>query len=176
MRVGEKSRCTPIPIKPYQSVQRLGTQGTYNHVLSLRLVIWQHPLLSGSMHFRVRTLTKLASCTNHSSLYLPSILADLAKSPAEGIGIPDNHFGWRKGTTTEHALHMLTEKIYSTWRQKRVCNLLCLDVSGAFDNHPRLLHNLRKRKVGSAIVNWVASFVSNRSTRIRVPDFLSRQF
>ena len=69
--------------------------------------------------------------------------------------IPENHFDGRKGTTTEHALHMLTEKISSIWRQKRVCSLLCLDVIKAFNNvnHPRLLHNLRKRKVGSAIVN-----------------------
>ena len=52
-----------------------------------------------------------------------------------------------------------------------------LDVSGAYDNvsHERLLHNLKKRRLGQ-LVPWVKSFLSNRSTKIRMPEGISGQF
>jgi Reverse transcriptase (RNA-dependent DNA polymerase) len=44
-----------------------------------------------------------------------------------------------------------------------------MDVSGAFNNvhHARLFHNMRKRKIPPEIAQWVLSFLSNRSTRMR---------
>lgn len=53
-----------------------------------------------------------------------------------------------------------------------------LDVSGAFDNisHVRLLHNLRKRKIDEKTVRWIASFLSDRHTRIRIDGFTSPQY
>ena len=47
-----------------------------------------------------------------------------------------------------------------------------LDVKGAFDNvsHPRLLHNLRKRRISIKATHWIASFLSNRSTTIRMSE------
>lgn len=67
----------------------------------------------------------------------------------------------------------MLEKIQAGWETKKaVVSLLSLDVSGAFDNmsHPRLLHNLRKRRVGGAILGWIKSFLSNRKTILRVTD------
>ena len=110
---------------------------------------------------------------------LESVIASRLLYSAERFDLlPKSHFGRRKGTTTEHAMHTLIEKIHSTWRQDRVCSLLCLDVSGAFDNvnHPRLLHNLRKRRIGGAIVRWVQSFISEQSTRIELPDYRSKDY
>ena len=62
--------------------------------------------------------------------------------------LPQTHIGGRRMRSTEHAVHILLEEIHKAWRNKQVASLLLLDVSGAFDNvsHPRLLHNLRKRK------------------------------
>jgi hypothetical protein len=59
-----------------------------------------------------------------------------------------------------------------------VASLLLLDVSGAFDNvsHRRLLHNLRKRRVDGKIVRWMASFLSDRSTRIVIDGFTSEVY
>jgi hypothetical protein len=50
---------------------------------------------------------------------------------------------------------------------------LLLDVSGAFDNvsHPRLLHNLRKRKIDIKMVKWVGSFLSDRTTTLALPEY-----
>jgi retron-type reverse transcriptase len=48
--------------------------------------------------------------------------------------------------------------------------MLCMDMSGAFDNvsHTRLLNNLRKRGIPSYIVRWVTSFLQERTTKIKV--------
>lgn len=70
--------------------------------------------------------------------------------------LPDTHIGSRRMRSTEHALHAVTSRIYQTWNKGdgQVASLLLLDVSGAFDNvsHPRLLHNLRKRRVDKKTV------------------------
>jgi hypothetical protein len=60
-------------------------------------------------------------------------------------------------TSTEHAIHMLLEKVNKAWKHKEIASLLLLDVSGAFDNasHPRLLHNLWKRRIDLKIVHWI---------------------
>lgn len=50
-----------------------------------------------------------------------------------------------------------------------------LDVSGAFDNvsHPRLIHNLKKRRIDPQVVKWVESFLKNRKTTVRLPEVTS---
>lgn len=94
--------------------------------------------------------------------------------------LPPTHMGGRKKRSTEHALHAVTERIYQAWNQKKthVASLLLLDVSGAFDNvsHARLLHNLRKRRIDEKTVRWIASFLSDRHTRIRIDGFTSTQY
>ena len=44
---------------------------------------------------------------------------------------------------------------------------------GAYDNvsRERLLHNLRKRRVSADIVRWVASFLSGRSTTLKLREY-----
>lgn len=79
--------------------------------------------------------------------------------------LPKTHMGGRRGRSCEHAIHLILEKVYAAWRSgQMVATLLTLDVTGAFDhtNHRRLLHNLRKRRVPDCIVQWVASFLTNR--------------
>ena len=45
-----------------------------------------------------------------------------------------------------------------------------MDVAGAFNNvhHERLIHNMRKRKIPVEIARWVLSFLSNRTTCMRL--------
>ena len=54
-----------------------------------------------------------------------------------------------------------------------MASLLLLDVSGAYDNvsRERLLHNLRKRRVCQNIIAWVASFLSGRSTTLKLQEY-----
>jgi hypothetical protein len=74
--------------------------------------------------------------------------------------LPRTNIGGRKGRSTDHALHVITEKIYEAWNSPKpqVASLLLLDVSGAFDNvsNTRLLHNLRKRRIDERTVRWIA--------------------
>lgn len=70
-----------------------------------------------------------------------------------------SHIGGRMGRSTEHAVHLLIEAVQSVWnpRDPRVATILQLDVSGAYDNvsHPRLLHNLRKRRIGGRALGYI---------------------
>ncbi|KAJ5872399.1 reverse transcriptase [Penicillium soppii] len=71
----------------------------------------------------------------------------------------------------------MIDRIKTAWEKAtRWCSLLMLDVSGAYDNfsHDRLLHNLRKRRL-SQFAPWVKAFLSNRSTKIRMPEGISYQ-
>jgi retron-type reverse transcriptase len=64
---------------------------------------------------------------------------------------------------------------HAVWgtNRPRVASLLSLDVKGAFDNvsHKRLLHNLGKRKIPSTLVRWIAEFLKDRTTEIRLADY-----
>jgi len=94
--------------------------------------------------------------------------------------LPQTHIGGRKARSTEHAIHVITEKIYEAWNKPsgQAASLLLLDVSGAFDNvsHERFLHNLRKRRVDEKTVKWIASFLTNRRTNIIVDRYKSKEY
>jgi len=87
--------------------------------------------------------------------------------------LPSRHTGGRKLASTEHAMHFLIQRIYQAWSEGKVASLLLLDVSGAYDNvsRERLLHNLRKRRVDQKIVGWVSSFLSGRSTTLKLQEY-----
>lgn len=105
---------------------------------------------------------------------LESIMANRIAWAAETHNLlPNLHFGGRKGISSEAAIQTLVEKIHVGWEEKLTSSLLLLDVLGAFDNvsHQRLLHNLRKRRIGSTMVDWIGSFISNREAKLRLPDY-----
>ena len=86
--------------------------------------------------------------------------------------LPDTQMGARRGRSTESALELLTEQVYTVWGQgnDKVATLLSMDVAGAFDtvSHRRLIHNLRKRKIPKWITDWTASFLENRKTTLAI--------
>jgi len=87
--------------------------------------------------------------------------------------LPSRHTGGRKLASTDHAIHLLLQRIHEAWADGKVASLLLLDVSGAFDNvsRPRLIHNLRKRRVNQTLVRWIDSFLSNRSTTLKLQEY-----
>ncbi|EDN04471.1 predicted protein [Histoplasma mississippiense (nom. inval.)] len=87
--------------------------------------------------------------------------------------LPSRHTGGRKLASTEHAMHFLLQQIHQAWSEGKVASLLLLDVSGAYDNvsQQRLLHNLRKRRVSERIIGWIESFLSNRSTTLKLQEY-----
>ena len=94
--------------------------------------------------------------------------------------LPSTHCGGRKSTSTEHAIHLLLEKIYAVFRgpECEVASLLLLDVSGAFDNvsHPRLLHTIRKMGFHEDLVGWLASYMLDRHGRMKLKEGIVSEF
>ena len=114
---------------------------------------------------------------------LPTLAKILTSMVAENISklveahhlLPKTHFGGRPGRTTTDAVHYLVDKIKSAWREEKVASVLFLDVEGAFPNAVtgRLIHNLKKRRILSALVNFVAQLLTSRRTRIHFDDYTS---
>jgi hypothetical protein len=113
---------------------------------------------------------------------LELVMARKLSELAENNGtLPETQMGARKGRSTETALQLLTEQIYTIWKlpgKQRVATILYIDISGAFDNvsHIRLLDNLRKRKTPDFIIRWVTSFLQERTTTIKVVEGESELF
>ena len=110
---------------------------------------------------------------------LEAIIATRIAYVAEAHNLlPQSHMGGRRGVSTEHALHLMMERIHAAWNDRQVVTMFLLDVSGAFDNvsHPRLLHNLRKRRICNETVSWIASFITDRTTKIKLPEYTSDWF
>ncbi|TFY62710.1 hypothetical protein EVG20_g6603 [Dentipellis fragilis] len=113
---------------------------------------------------------------NTTCKLLTSIVAEELTFLGEHHGLlPANHFGGRPGCTTTDAMHLLTQRVKNAWRQGNVVSALFLDIEGAFPNAvtPRLLHNLRKRQVPMAIINFVGRMLHGRSTKLRFDDYTS---
>lgn len=87
--------------------------------------------------------------------------------------LPTSHFGGRRGSCIETAIHNLLEKIYAAWNKDEIASLLMLDVSAAYPNtsHKRLLHNLRKRKIDHKVVKWVKSFLGDWHTIVKTNKY-----
>lgn len=87
--------------------------------------------------------------------------------------LPKRHTGGRKLASTDHAVHLLLQRIHKAWADGQVASLLLLDVSGAFHNvsRRRLLHNLRKRRVNQFLVGWIDSFLSDRSLTLKLQEY-----
>ncbi|EED11562.1 reverse transcriptase, putative [Talaromyces stipitatus ATCC 10500] len=110
--------------------------------------------------------------------FLEAIIARRISYAMESEGLlPSSHLGGRKGISTDHAIQIILDRIRGAWgRGHAVVSMLLLDVSGAYDNahHLRLLHNMKKRRLGH-FVSWVTAFLTNRSTKIRIPEGISGQ-
>ncbi|KAI7197882.1 hypothetical protein KC316_g4011 [Hortaea werneckii] len=89
--------------------------------------------------------------------------------------LPNSHMGGRKEAVdrARPPRHYRKDQYGLKHCWSAMASLLLLDVSGAFDNvsHQRLLHNLRSRKVDEKLVQWIASFPSNRRTRITIDGY-----
>ncbi len=74
---------------------------------------------------------------------------------------------------------MLVKLIHAAWQANdEITSSLSLDMTWAFDTvvPVRLLHNLRKRCIPQWLVNFIYSFLSDRSTSLGFPGFSSSPF
>jgi endonuclease/exonuclease/phosphatase family metal-dependent hydrolase len=102
---------------------------------------------------------------------LESIMAVRLSDWAETHNLlPKEQMGARRNRSTETALRLLTESIFTAWSCGKVASMLSLDGTGAFDrvNHPRLMYDLRIKGIPAWFVKWVESFVSERKTTVTI--------
>jgi hypothetical protein len=80
----------------------------------------------------------------------------------------DTFMKCRKYWSIETILKFLIEQIHIVWEQRtnRMITLLSLNVISVFDmmSHVRLIHDMKKKKISSWIIDWINSFLFNRFT------------
>jgi exonuclease III len=108
---------------------------------------------------------------------LEALVAKRISKEAEARGLlPDSQMGARPGRSTTLALELITEQVHTVWRTnpKMVASMLCLDISGAFDNvsHTRLIHNLKMKAFPPNITQFIQSFLQDRTTCLRLGGYL----
>lgn len=157
------------------------------HVINASLKLGYHPHLW--KHFSTITLRKPGKPDyTIPKAYRPIALEDTMGKVAESVLatrlaalaeqfqlLPGTHFGGRPGRTTTDAILYLTQRVKDTWRGNGVLSVLFMDISAAFPSvsHARLIHNLKKRNVPAPLVQWIASFLSDRTTTLSFDDFTS---
>jgi hypothetical protein len=92
--------------------------------------------------------------------------------------LPTTQMGARPGRLTVTVLEMLTEQIQTVWANDAslVASMLSLDISGAFDNvsHERLIHNIRDVRLPQWVVEYIRSFLTNRTTALMLGTYENR--
>ena len=77
--------------------------------------------------------------------------------------------GNRPDRSTETVALLVTEAVSAAWARGGVASLLQLDIKGAFDTvrHDKLLEVLRKKGLPEWLVDFVCSFLTARTARLR---------
>jgi hypothetical protein len=84
----------------------------------------------------------------------------------------ESHIRCRKKRFIETALELLTKQMHTIWERNidKIVILLSLNVVEVFDtmSHDRLIHDQRKRKISKWMINWMISFLRERSITLTV--------
>lgn len=92
--------------------------------------------------------------------------------------IAPGHMGGRRIHSTDDALLILTSWIKEKWRRNQIVTALFLDVKSAYPSvhRERLWHTLSRHNCPLYLLNMIRDFLSERTTNIRLQDFLSDRF
>jgi hypothetical protein len=76
-------------------------------------------------------------------------------------------FGFRRGSSTENAVFMLTDSVLKSVNQKMLVGGVFCDLAKLFDcvNHEILLVNLCYYGIQGAIAKWFRSYLTDRKLR-----------
>lgn len=89
--------------------------------------------------------------------------------------IPDVQFGFRHGHSTTHQVLRLVKNIKDGFQRGESTGLLLLDLTSAFDTvwHAALVHKMRLTRFPIYLIKIIASFLKDRTFRVRVNRTLS---
>lgn len=79
--------------------------------------------------------------------------------------LDDCQFGFRKGITAEHALMLVTSKIFEIIKSGRIGACISIDIKGAFDHmsHFSVVSSMREKGLCENLVAVIADYLSGRS-------------
>lgn len=157
MRLVDTPRSLPALTKKYQAfilASQISLTLGYcpKHFRNLVTVALRKP---GKSNYSVPASYRPIALLDTLSKLLEFILARRISYLAETYRLlPRTHMGARRATSTEHVLHYMVERVHSAWNKGETASTMLLDVSGGFDNvsRPRLLHDLRKKRIDGRIV------------------------
>ena len=104
---------------------------------------------------------------------IEAVVAERVTEAAESNGLlPANQMGNRRGRSTELAVRLLTDQVRTAWSHRAVASLLQLDIKGAFDTvcHRRLLDTLQKKGFPQWVLDWIQSYLTDRSATLFFDD------
>ena len=90
--------------------------------------------------------------------------------------LPAYQSAYRQHHSTETVLSRVTSDIFQCMGKQQVALMVLLDLSAAFDTvDHQILLNIMQRDFGldNSVLNWLASYLSNRSQRVMISDILS---
>jgi hypothetical protein len=110
-------------------------------------------------------------------LFEKSLTKVLTQIALEHNLIPPEQMAF-SGRTTTSALLYIKGIIRAAWATGKVATLLSLDISGAFNrvDRARLLAILHEKGIPKNLIVLVQSFLSQRTTTIKIPGFTSRPY
>ena len=115
----------------------------------------------------------LLSCIN--KIFEKAIKKRMVAFLVKNSFFSQNQFGFREGMSTEDALLDFCTHIHQSLDKKRVCASFFVDITKAFDmvDHRILLSKLYVIGFRGSMHKWLASYLQNRSQRVKVGDSYS---
>jgi hypothetical protein len=90
--------------------------------------------------------------------------------------LPKTQMGGRPKRSTITALQLITEQVKTVWETnpRMVAYMLCLDISGAFDNvsSQRLVHNIKMKGFLEWVIAFITSFLQDRMTSLLLGEYM----
>lgn len=92
--------------------------------------------------------------------------------------VSECHMGGRKHFSVEDAAVILTTWIRIKWREGKIVSGLFLDVKSAYPSvhNRRLLRTLSTKNCPTYLISIIRGFLSERTTKLRLQDFISEDF
>lgn len=82
------------------------------------------------------------------------------------------------GKSSAHALDYILNVIRSGWKKRLVVSVLKLDIKSAYDSvqPPMLMDRLRSQRLPPWILNFIQSWLTDRTTQLRMPWYESKLY
>ncbi|KAJ1134487.1 hypothetical protein NDU88_000938 [Pleurodeles waltl] len=142
---------------------------------------WKHAELNALLKKPTADPTELKNFRPISLLPFPTkviekiVNAQLTTALETNDSLDPSQFGFRANHSTETALIAATNDIRSLTDKGETVALILLDLSAAFNTvcHRTLIRRLSNAGIRGKALEWIISFLSGRTQRVRLPPFRS---